>query len=137
MRIGAFAHIRLQHRGHRLLELQEQRVVLRRHQERDPAAASDAADADDLDGRVDHPVLVQQLAAFFGQRLAIGGKDLMELGSEFRRARHFRMEDQGRRIANADVTTDHSGELGKLYVRAGARFGLAQPLFDQIGRAHV
>ena len=60
----ALAQERLEHRCLRLLELQEQRVVLvaAEHQH-DPGARADAADADDLARRVDVAKALEQLPA--------------------------------------------------------------------------
>ena len=77
VRISAGARIGLEHRVHRLLDLQEQRMVRGRHEQGDPAAAPDAADAYDLDRGVHQTVAIEQRAPFLGQRLAIAGEDLL------------------------------------------------------------
>ena len=67
----ALAEERLEHRGLRLLELEEQRVaVVAAEQEHDPGAGADASDADDLAGGVDVAVALEQLAPVVRQRRA-------------------------------------------------------------------
>ena len=57
----------------RLLELQEQRIlVVAAEQQHDPGARADAADADDLAGRVHVAEALQQLAAIAGKGRAVG-----------------------------------------------------------------
>ena len=56
------AEVRLEHRRLRLLDLQEERVVVvAAEQQHDPAPRADAADADDLAGEVDDPELLEQV----------------------------------------------------------------------------
>ena len=56
----ARARVRLQHRGARLLDLEEQRVALAGHEQQHPAGGPDAADAHHLDGGVPELVAVEQ-----------------------------------------------------------------------------
>ena len=64
---------RLEHRRLRLLELEEQRVVVvAADQEQDPGAGADAADADDLPGGVHVPVALEQVAPVARQRAPVG-----------------------------------------------------------------
>ena len=72
LREPALAQERLEHGGFRLLELEEERVVLvAAEQEQDPGARTDAADADDLAGGVD--VAVDAPAACAGRAGACAG----------------------------------------------------------------
>ena len=69
----ALAEERLEHRLLRLLELEEQRIgVVAAHEEQDPGAGPNAADADDLARRVDVPVALQQLAPVLRQAELVG-----------------------------------------------------------------
>ena len=57
----ALAEERLEHRGLRLLDLQEEGVVVvAAEQQHDPGARADAADADDLAGGVDVAEALEQ-----------------------------------------------------------------------------
>ena len=64
----ALAEERLEHRRLGLLELEEQRIiVVAAEHQADPRARADAADTDDLAGRVDVVEALEQLAAVAGQ----------------------------------------------------------------------
>ena len=72
VRVLALAEVRLEHRRLRLLDLEEERVVVvPAEQQDDPAAGADAADADDLAGDVDQPELLEQVAAVALQRAPV------------------------------------------------------------------
>ena len=60
VRKDARAGVRLQHRGARLLDLEEERIALAGHEEEHPAAGPDAADPHHLDGGVPELVAVEQ-----------------------------------------------------------------------------
>jgi hypothetical protein len=63
---------RLEHRHLRLLELQEERVVvIAADQQQDPGAGTDAADAADLPCRMDVAIALEQAAAVAWQRAAV------------------------------------------------------------------
>ena len=84
----ALADEPLEHRRLRLLDLQEQRVlVVDAEEERDPGAGADAADADDLAGQVDEPELLEQVAAVGLERPPVGADEGAHLLLELRPAR--------------------------------------------------
>ena len=60
MAIRAFSGVRLQYRLHSLFELEEERIIVLRHKQSNPAAPSDAAHTDDLDGRINYPIAIEQ-----------------------------------------------------------------------------
>ena len=69
---SALPEERLEHRGLRLLELEEQRVVVvAADQEQDPGACTHAADADDLACGMHVPVALEQVAPVVRQRAPI------------------------------------------------------------------
>ncbi len=75
----AAAEERLQHRRLGLLELEEQRVlVVAAEHEADPGPRADAADPDDLAGRVDVPEALEQLAPVTRERAPVGADDAAE-----------------------------------------------------------
>ena len=75
----AAAEERLQHRRLGLLELEEQRIlVVAAEHEADPGARADAADADDLAGRVDVAEALEQLAPVARERAPVGADDAAE-----------------------------------------------------------
>ena len=70
---GALAEIRLQHRRLGLLRLEEERIVAVAPQhQHDPRPGADAADADDLAGRVDVPEPLEERAPVVRQRPPVG-----------------------------------------------------------------
>src|SRR5918995_97049 len=78
MAVAAAARVRLQHRGGRLLDLQQQRVVVAvPEQQEHIAAGADAADPDHLSGRVLGPEAPEQQAPFVRQGGAVAGQDLL------------------------------------------------------------
>ena len=64
----ARAGVRLQHRGARLLDLEEEGVALAGHEEEHPAGGADAADPHHLDGGVAELVAVEQRLVRVGER---------------------------------------------------------------------
>ena len=79
----ALAEERLEHGGLRLLELEEQRVVvIAAHQKKDPRASPDAADADDLPCGVHVSVALEQVAPVAWKRAPVGAnhapRDVLE-----------------------------------------------------------
>ena len=80
VRVLALADESLQHRRLRLLDLQEQRVLLvDAEEEHDPGAGADAADPDHLTGEVDEPELLEQVAAVGLERPAVGADQVADL----------------------------------------------------------
>ena len=77
--VAALRQVVLQHRRGRLLDLQEQRVVLvSTLQQHDERPRPDAADAHDLAGHVDDLEPLEQVAAIVLQRLAVGAELLVD-----------------------------------------------------------
>ena len=75
----ALAEERLEHRGLRFLELEEERVVaVPPEQEHDEGARADAADPDDLPGRVDIAEPLEQPATVSRERSPVGADDLLQ-----------------------------------------------------------
>ena len=74
----------LEHRGLRLLQLQEQRILaVAADQQGDPGARADAADADHLAREVDQLELLEQHAPVVLERVAVGAQGLVQ------RVEHF------------------------------------------------
>ncbi len=70
----------LQHRRFCLLELQHERILaVATHQQRDPGAGSDAADADDLAREIDQLELLEQRPPVARKRLRVGAEKLVQL----------------------------------------------------------
>src|ERR1700730_2664737 len=55
---------RFEYRSKRLLDLQEQRLTIRRHEKPDRAKGADAADANDLDGDIGKRIMFHERAHF-------------------------------------------------------------------------
>src|SRR5205085_621529 len=64
----------LQRRMHRLLDLQEQRLAVAGHEQRDAAEGSDRADADRLEGQILHHIATEQPVAIRTEILAVAGE---------------------------------------------------------------
>ena len=77
--VQALAGIGFEDGRARLLELEEQRIVLARHQQHDATVGSDAADADDLDRHIHELETVQQQSTVFLQGFPIAGKRLVDV----------------------------------------------------------
>ena len=86
--VAALRQVVLEHRRGRLLDLQEQRVLLiatlEQHDERPRA---DAADADDLAGDVDDFEALEQVAPIVLQRRSVGAELLVDRVLRARRRR--------------------------------------------------
>ena len=72
--VQALARIGFQDRGACLLDLEEQGIVLARHQEQDATAGADAADADHLDRDVHELEPVQEQTPVFLHGFPVAGK---------------------------------------------------------------
>ena len=94
--------------------MQEQGIIVRRHEERDPAPAPDASYTDHLNGRVENMIPVEQHAAVVGKRLAIVLENRASRVAELGRLGLFRVVDQWRLLADADLAADRFGELRKI-----------------------
>ena len=114
----ALAEERLEHRGLRLLRLQEQRVVAvaAEHQD-DPGAGADAADADDLAGGVDEAEPLEQATAVAGEGAPVLADQVPEPILDVRGllgADKLGDRDDQRRIADDPrLAVDHLGQLGE------------------------
>ena len=76
--VRARAEVRLEHRRLRLLDLEEERVVaVASEQQEDPAAGSDAADADHLPREIDPAELLEQMPAIGLQRLPVLAEEMV------------------------------------------------------------
>src|SRR4029453_2019609 len=72
--VDALAGVRLQDRGPRLLDLEEQGVLFARHQQRHGAEGADAANPDHLDGDVLELIAVDEHPPVFLHAVPIAGK---------------------------------------------------------------
>ena len=79
--VQALARIGFEDRGACLLELEEQGIVLARHQEHDATEGPDAADADHLDRHVHELETVQKQTPVFLHGFPIAGKGLLDIGA--------------------------------------------------------
>ena len=112
----ARAEVRLEHRRLGLLELQEQRiVVVAAEQQQDPGAGPDAADADDLAGRVDVAEPLEQLSAVAGQGRAVVADEVRSVSSSglmlFGVEQLVDRDDQRRVVADPGLAVDGLGQL--------------------------
>ena len=95
VRKGAGSSVRLQDRGTRLLDLEEQGVSLAGRQEEDPAEGADAPDPNHLDRGVSHLVAVQQGLVGVRQRAAVAGEHVPDGLLDLARAMPLGVEDRG------------------------------------------
>ena len=72
--VDALAGIRLQHRGARLFDLEEQGILFAGHQEHHGAEGTDAADTDHLDRDVLELKAVDEHTSVFLHRFPVAGK---------------------------------------------------------------
>src|SRR6516162_11019850 len=106
MTVSAPPGVRFEHRLRCLLELQKQRIVPLGHHQCNPAPASDAADADNLDRDIHEPVTVDKNAPVFVQRFPVALEKLIEYCCRARPIGALWMEDQRRLVRNADLSPD-------------------------------
>ena len=127
-----FGQVVLEHRAGRLLDLQEQRVLLVASLEQDDEGArADAADADHLARHVDDLELLEQVAPVALQRRPVGAELGMDVVLELIRGEAVGAEvelaqrDDDRRLADdAVLAVDDLGELGeRLQAVARVRLG--------------
>src|SRR5208283_668828 len=78
VRVDALTCIRLQNRGARLLDLQNERISSAGHQQDDPAGGADATDAHDLGCGVLDFVAVEQHAIVRRQGFAVPGEGVLD-----------------------------------------------------------
>ena len=94
-------------RGLGLLRLEDERVAfVATLEDDDEATGSDAADSDDLEGRVGEPVALEEVAPVLRQRRAV-------IGEHLRQGRHptdIPMLDDRRVIDDHPASLDHLGE---------------------------
>src|SRR5436190_12985255 len=84
----ALPQVRLEHGNLRLLDLEEQRVVVvAAEQQDDPRSCPDAADADDLPRDVDEAIALEQLPAVVLEGAAVLAEHRGQLFFHLRRAR--------------------------------------------------
>ena len=74
IRVNAPAGIGLQHRGARLLDLEEQGILFAGHQEHYVAVRADTADTDHLDGEILDLIAVEEHPSIGLQRFPVAGK---------------------------------------------------------------
>src|SRR6516162_10236342 len=74
--VGALTRITFQDRTACLLDLEEKRIVLTRHQERDRAPRANAADSDHLDRNVKELELIQEPTPIFLEGFPVASKGL-------------------------------------------------------------
>lgn len=129
--VQALACMGLQHRRARLLHLQEQRVVVRGHEQAHAADGADAADADHLECVVEEVIAVEQRARVLGQAVAVEGEHLGIVGRGPRGLIGRGVEDQRRLVldARAGALLRHQLRIQELRRR------LALRLFQALGEA--
>jgi hypothetical protein len=108
MTVSAPAGVRFEHRLHRFLELQKQRIVPLGHHQCDPAPASDATDADNFDRNIHEPIAVNKNAPVFVQRFPIALEKLVKYCCGAGAIGTLRMEDQRRLVGDADLSADRA-----------------------------
>ena len=115
--VQALAGIGFEHGRRRFLDLQEDRVVVRGHEERDAAQGADAADADDLHRHVAEMEAIEQGPKVLGQRFAVTRECFLVARLQARRLLGRRMKDQRRIVLDPRRRPAMFGELGEQELR--------------------
>ena len=111
------AGVRLEHRFPRLLDLQENRIVVGRHEQPERAVRPDAAHADDLDREVEQVEAVEQRPDVLGQGLPIAFERVGVSGRGARGLFLGGMEDQRRLVLDPRRRTQMLDQLREQAVR--------------------
>src|SRR5262249_37767759 len=125
--VAAGPGVRLEDGGARLLELEEERIVVAGPEQRDRAGGPHPADANDLGDEVDRLGTLQQRRANVGQRLVVLPDELPDVID--RAIALARVKDERRRLFEPTGAADRLDELGKQMLghRVRRRFGFPAP----------
>ena len=127
-----------EHRGRRLLDLQEQRILLVASlQQDDERARADAADTDDLASHVDHLEPLQQVAPIVLQRGPVGAQLLVDrvlqlIGRDAVGRFEFTCRDDDGRLADDPVLAVHQFAELRQRLQAVARVRLLRDLLGPL-----
>ena len=110
--VDALAGTRLQDRGPRLFDLEEQGILLAGHQQRHGAEGADAADPNYLDGDVLEFRAVDEHPPVFLHAFPIAGKGRPGAREQVFHTLFIRVVDQRRIVSDRRRLTGHGRELG-------------------------
>ena len=133
--VQGLAGVGLEHRLPRLLDLQENRIVVGRHEQSEGAERADAADADDLDREVEQVEAVEQRPDVLGQGLPIAFERLGVSRLDARGLLLGGVEDQRRLVLDPWRGRPMLDELGEQAVREAFPARLLDSLPDALNLA--
>src|SRR5580765_1923459 len=117
----ALARVRRQHRSTSLFDLKEQRIIIRRHKQQDPARGTDTADPHHLDGGVTELVTIEQRVVGRWKRGTVIGEPVEQDPLYLPRRHILLMKDGGELILDGGNTTLAFGQLWKHLLAAALR----------------